>query len=226
MKSIGGLGLLIALILTSASKADLVSKDFLAPGDGLLTWDASSNLEWLDLTPTLGYTYAQANEALGTAQYAGFRLATLSEFDHLLNRAGLQLTGSSSSSDLVQVAKTLSLQALLGVVVKPIVPGPSFPPIGTGHYSLGIFQSETPDTWGFGRVIAYEFNTGETRSDVTDYSINPLRFTDPAIGYFFVRDVATPAAVPEPATYGLSGAILLLGASLIRRRGLTKRVSR
>ena len=49
----------LALALTATAQADisdLQERDYLIQGDGLITYDASTGLEWLDLTFTQGYS--------------------------------------------------------------------------------------------------------------------------------------------------------------------------
>ncbi len=55
----------------------LVGGDFLDPGDGLLTFDSETGLEWLDLDQTINMSYdSVVNDPEGYVQKFGFRYAT------------------------------------------------------------------------------------------------------------------------------------------------------
>lgn len=86
--------ILVAMLalLTSApsSRAALVSVDLSEPGDGLLTLDTATSLEWLDLTVTIGFTYNRVAAGDGGFTSQGFRHATPSEVDAVLLQFGLQ----------------------------------------------------------------------------------------------------------------------------------------
>lgn len=90
--------LVLALSLISSSAfADLVSKDFLTVGDGLITHDTVSGLYWLDLTYTSTgpnknqqnsyLSIQQKNQSLGNPLF-GFRHATIHEVKDLYISAG------------------------------------------------------------------------------------------------------------------------------------------
>lgn len=54
--------------------------DLLTQGDGLVTRDTQSGLEWLDTTLTFGFTYDDILNGVGNSWYAeGWRFATTSE---------------------------------------------------------------------------------------------------------------------------------------------------
>lgn len=72
----------------SANVPNLTSRDYLSVGDNLLTFDTSTNLEWLDISFTVGLTI-DAGESLSLFDADGtagkFRWATPSEIQHLIN---------------------------------------------------------------------------------------------------------------------------------------------
>ena len=76
--------------LASPIAAELVPADFNAPGDGLLTRDVITGLEWLDLSVTRGLSFnevAAQTEAGGPLE--GFRHATREEVVLFWRHAGL-----------------------------------------------------------------------------------------------------------------------------------------
>ena len=86
-----GLATLVWALATSVASAGLInlsSRDLLSAGDGLLTYDASTGLEWLDLTYTAGQSI-ESGEALpffdAAATNGRFRWATSAEILDLLH---------------------------------------------------------------------------------------------------------------------------------------------
>ena len=78
----------LAVWLAPSARAELVSQDYLAPGDGLLTLDSQTGLRWLDVSATQGLG---ANQILAGAGgwNSHFRYATYAELSALFEHAGL-----------------------------------------------------------------------------------------------------------------------------------------
>ena len=57
--------ILILMLLGSVSRAAVIERDWLAPGDGLLTFDDVNNREWLDLSETLLVQFPGADSGAG-----------------------------------------------------------------------------------------------------------------------------------------------------------------
>ena len=56
--------------------ADLISVDWKTPGDGLITRDTNSGLEWLDLTVTVGRSANDIrSQILAGGEFEGWRFA-------------------------------------------------------------------------------------------------------------------------------------------------------
>lgn len=73
------LGGLLLGMLTKPASAVLISTDLLTAGDGLLTLDTATGLEWLDLTQTVGQSYNSVFAGFGgytTTQGFGFANTT------------------------------------------------------------------------------------------------------------------------------------------------------
>jgi hypothetical protein len=77
---------LTLFILMAAAGADLIEVDLIEEGDGLLTWDTQTNLQWLDVTESdQGVEYVGEQLRLGDeGEFAGFRWATAQEFLSLI----------------------------------------------------------------------------------------------------------------------------------------------
>ena len=78
-----------ALFFSTSVSAALVSTDLNSSGDGLITRDTSTNIEWLDLTESrnLSYDYVSSQFGVG-GQFEGWRYATSSEVNTLFDSAG------------------------------------------------------------------------------------------------------------------------------------------
>jgi len=80
-----------ALILAAtwnSADADLIRRDLYEPGDGLVTLDTDTNLEWLDGSVRNSYTLYQFTLGLTGLESLGFRYATDDEIRQLLANAG------------------------------------------------------------------------------------------------------------------------------------------
>lgn len=80
--------LLLEIILTvGIAKAGLISCDWHTAGDGLLTYDDETGLEWLDVALTLNNSINEIESKLQSGkEYDGFRYATPVEFKQLLKK--------------------------------------------------------------------------------------------------------------------------------------------
>lgn len=77
-----------ALLIGGAAHASLVKQDLLTTGDGLVTLDTTTNLEWLNLTATQGLSVNQVLGGAGGWVNIGFQYASFSQVGQLLNDAG------------------------------------------------------------------------------------------------------------------------------------------
>ncbi len=201
--------------LSPALFADLVPLDYRSVGDNLLTLDSKTNLQWLDLTATVGRSWTDAATLTSsTGLFAGFRLATDVEFRALLAHAGVAETTGANSDDPSFLSATANLQSLLGFVERPINLGP-LGIVGRGEYSIGDLSStEEGFSRARARLVTYHFNPDSTFYNAEIASIPTNSFSDPIFGLYLVRG----SAVPEPSTYGLIGAGCLAALAAWRRR--------
>lgn len=75
------ISVMVALGLSGTVSAELVELDYKNTGDGLITVDVSTGLEWLDLNVTELAAPGDYKES----GYDGFRMATYAEVDNLLS---------------------------------------------------------------------------------------------------------------------------------------------
>jgi hypothetical protein len=189
---------LLALSMpVNALVVDMSSKDWLSAGDGLITYDASSGLEWLDLTATFGNSILET-EAESFVVDGTWRWATIDEYFSLWK--DIDLTSTSTSRHFSGGAQVNDIQAVMR-----FLGGSDSSALGTSRlftipstgvkFGLGaaiIDQSFSP-TQAF---VSYDspYETG-----ITELSTSSTR------GSFLVRT----SVVPVPAAAWLFGTALL-----------------
>lgn len=74
--------LLTAQLMSGAAQATLVSQDWLAAGDGKLTYDTRTNLTWLDMSLTDGLALSIIRQRISSGgDLSNFRFATKNEIE-------------------------------------------------------------------------------------------------------------------------------------------------
>lgn len=76
--------LLLGLMLSNSVNAEFQIKDWRVDGDGLISFDTSTGLEWLNLSQTLGMTINTITPHLD-AEFEGFMVANKSQVDTMLH---------------------------------------------------------------------------------------------------------------------------------------------
>lgn len=87
------------LMVPHVGIAALVERDLYAPGDGLITYDTETNLEWLDLSQTVGMSYGEIQNRTGAL--AGWSWANASTLETLRINAGINFNGTTRDSTYV-----------------------------------------------------------------------------------------------------------------------------
>jgi len=210
-----------AVLLNAApASADLLEQDLFSSGDGLITFDEDTELEWLDLTATTNLSFEDVIAgAGGFTTTLGFRYATLSEVKDLFVAAGIDdVLGTPTSNDGDSLFENLTdLQSLIGITATVGVIDPLF-------FSNGI---HLPDSGPALPAVLDVLNTASGGLvDIASFSSSTIADDDSdlTIGSFLVRDPdETPNPVPEPGTVIGVGAVALGG--LLGRKQVARRKS-
>ena len=194
------------LLVPTASLAALVSADLNNTGDGLLTVDTDSGLEWLDLDQSAGLSFNQIMSGTGGWLDQGFRIATFDEARFLFDNSGLMFTtyGGTSHQNKENMTELLSL---LGVELNPQT--------GTSYFH-GFTEDFDPVFPGTHRMFYFgQYTTTDERYWLRDnMHIDPDYAITDRYGAFMVRETVVPA--PAASWLFLSG-LLFLGKIYHRR---------
>ena len=212
IKSLSGAVCICLVVASFNTGAALVSVDLNTLGDGLITRDTVTSLEWLDVTETAGMSYD--NSLTSGLLDLGFRYANNDEVTLLFNQAfnGYFMTnptqGYSDTRDFGsyadQAEDVASFQALFGTT--------QFDPQDF-LYTHMMYRDEDDIL----RRIGVTYQTADDWSKV--WGLNDPFSPDPItenvyVGTFLVRGISS---VPVPA------AIWLFGSGLIGLIGVARR---
>lgn len=212
------IALLAQILLAQSAQAALLSGDLVTAGDGLITTDSRTGLEWLDLTATKGASYdAVAAGFGGYTTQNGFRFASLAEVNTLQASAlegkvdFVRLTSNVNDLLTAQYFAAAEINRLLGV---------TFPMSGNGFVLNSTVGYVAPAS---ATGIVTSLSIG---SELTSVSNSPVRsrrgvsreftFTNSTtvgsntVGSFLVRNSAPVQSTPEPSLL-MGSAIVLTG---------------
>jgi hypothetical protein len=205
---------LLAAAFAAPAQAQLSSVDLYTPGDGLITRDADTGLDWLDVTQTTNLSYDQIQGGAGGWIPGGWRYATQSEVCHLwTSYAGapscISATGSGQPFP--------PLQSFIGVTEHPVGPVSSI-------RTIAFYDDESAPATNVGSAMIESAAASGSYALVTTANPNgPLSsFAAQRFGSFLVRETAPPAV---PALSALGAAVLAAGlaaacAGQLRTRGV------
>jgi hypothetical protein len=167
---------------------------------GSTTYDPNTNLEWLDLTQTLGVSYTAIMSNTGVDYLnQGWRYATSADIAGLFSDAGvLSLPINQTNFSPANFMASKSLIDLLGITTIQDVFG------YTSERALGFNIGSASDTSIY--VTQVLASTDDTGSDVISGAYDsygqPSVTSGPALGSFLIRTESV-AATPIPATLPL-----------------------
>jgi len=184
----------------SSASAALIALDLFTAGDGLVTRDTETGLDWLDLTATLNLSYNDVEADTGGWLSLGFRHATGSQVCGLF---GTYAVAPAPCPGVLPVAGPVTtLQGFVGITDTGPRTITSEGAFDDGDVSIGV-----------GQATLLRFGAGASQSQVL---VDVLYATtaDGTLGHWLVRPV------PEPSTGLLVAAGLLAFAS--RRRPMRR----
>lgn len=204
-KALAGAALVVGLATTAAPATTLTSANLFVSGDGLLTRDSATLLEWLDLTATTNLSRVDVLADVGGWITAGFRLATRTEIETLWFDHGFPVI--DGNFDALNDPFYASFVALLGETA---------PSDGSSEGTTG-FSADSPGPGGaFLPRVLHDLQTDGSGTALIANAANSEAFSDSTVGSWLVRAYT----ITEPATLGLfSVALLVLGARARRAGG-------
>ena len=171
--------------------AAVLERDFLAPGDGLLTYDDVNHREWLDLTETLDWSLTELHQAVAPhGPLQGFSIATVEDLTGLATSAGVEWLRPDQLFPAVPGESASNLIDLVGVLLDYSDP------------DSGV--SDDPDSADGGFILFSTFSGYGTAIDFDDLHVfNILEVLGlRAAGGLIVNDLA--GGMFEPHSYSLA----------------------
>lgn len=197
------IGLFLSMVVLPVQAA-LFERDweYAAAGNSQITFDSSTELEWLDLTVTATLSKEDVLILLSTdPRYSSFRYATIAEWQGLVTSGGVSL-------NLVGGAYSTALYAPVSGLMEKL--GTTYVVAGDNNATQGMLA----DQYGLANVrrtyMEVRHDMGDVARVIDNWSV-PVWEHYEQIGSYLVR---TAAPIPEPSVLvmllsGL-GALLLV----------------
>lgn len=189
------LTLLLAFLIVSPAQSGLIQRDLVSAGDGLITYDSQTGLEWLDIDTYQGSSWNTVNNLYSAGgELFGWQHASLSEVDKLYSNAGIYSTrGEQLANSIYSLTDLIGFTAQGGFHLKTFIwaftgtPEDSRP--NPSYWTSLIFMQDTLGT----ATPEYTFDIRKR------FTLEPSRDENTNIGHFLVRT----AQVPAPASIWL-----------------------
>jgi len=193
----------LLLSASGLSQAALFNVDYQTSGDNLILADTAQNLQWLKWTVTTPYSYNTIKQLTAPGQqFAGWRLATQSEYLTLLSDAGVPNIGGRTVANIPSVT---SLLPKIGV-------NNFFSFLGAGNSTAAFIESGNNVSTALFATLTIETFDNPITAKAGDFG-SGVTGTAFGLGSALVRT----APVPIPAAVWLFGSALA-GLGLFRRR--------
>lgn len=192
----------LSLGMATNAQAALVSVDLYASGDGLITRDTDTGLDFLDVNSIMGLSPNLVRDAVNGSAYVtddGFQFATVSQFRSLLISFGLPAPTAGNGFGVGNMVTLAAFSSLLSYTHN----------VGTGLQSGGYLMKDDLSGLMLGGVENYfHYGFGSVRIwEVDNPLINNVYNQYMPKGAWLVRQTPQIPTVPLPA-----GGLLLLTA--------------
>ena len=192
--------------------------DWKVAGDGLITYDANTGLEWLDLTVTAGMTHDDVFAQLGSGgAYEGWHFASTSQVSTLWDNFGGSGTYTDWSIENNNLFKVIA--PLMGDLYCELS---IFAPceIGTGlsQYITSDIYPSVANSYVISRM--QDFTTNETLAAESDFFSLEYTYTNNDVGTY---GITAGSALIRVSTVPIPSALWLFGSGLIGLIGFAGR---
>ena len=223
---------LLTMTFSMSAHAEITSTDLYASGDGLVTFDSNTGLEWIDLTETSGHTIESITPLLSST-LSGFRVATQTEVEEMLSSIMPSILSPTSYwaarnpvSPIVDADEALDFRTYFMNSNTSLFGAFSLDDVSADGYEAGILGSNTAYS---GHIAYYDFTLMESDYAAgkywgTTYNSRSSVYLVSEGGYTYssLNDPAVKAAQaansnPVPSPLGFS-ALALAMAGLARRK--------
>lgn len=218
------LAMALGLMVATGAQAELVELDYLNEGDGLITVDTVSGLDWLDLKFTSGMSIYQARSVIPE----GFRVANYDEvyslYDNNFDLTGMKLLESSLQTNRTHnlsgegdedYAKIYEFIDMFGSTWKEEVSGQQY------NAFNGLFEGKDRYAYSVVMTVDYQSKSSSyednkrTSMSIDEKGKSSISTSNNA-GVFLVRDTQYVSDVSAPIAF--AGGLSLLGLAGMRRK--------
>jgi hypothetical protein len=210
--------LVVSFLGAAEAIAALQIRDYLTSGDGLITYDTDTGLEWLDVTETLGISYDTMETRLAdTADpLYGWSHAAARDLNALFVSANIDVI------NVLSAPSDADVDALIKLVGETLKHDSHH---GTIGWTSDPVVAPAPYTWWVLGAVASSASDGTTLA--TDSSVFPgagyawdKSRTHWATGHWLIRPASDDGVVPEPTSVFVWALLVVTAAPIVARRRL------
>lgn len=175
--------------------------------NGTYTTDTDTELDWLDMSFTNGMSYNAVVSAITGGSLNGWRFATSSEFDTLINSA-VGYTYTAISYDSTILSQMQNLISLMGSTYNS----------GTTYaYAVGYVDSASLSN-ADARQFGFHIPNGYVRPESSTSWDQNKDYAGSMQGSFLVRASAPSSKVPDAGSTSILLGLALAGLAIAKRR--------